>query len=180
MGDDRPSGRQMLRLGEGRAMIVSETALPQETRRTLMVEAAISIIPNAVVSALFVWLLFRGVQRIGLWGTQGVAFDLVPTTFMLTLMTTIGLTIIVRRRVQAGKAKPAAGSTRLPRNPVLRGIVLGLLMLLAFVPASVLALNLFWAGDWTFNQMLLFKIAYGIAIGLIATPLVVLAALRDR
>lgn len=161
-------------------MNVPTTATTDETRRTLKTEAAISIIPNAVVSALFVWLLFRGVKRISLWGIEGVAFDLVPTTFMLTLMTTIGLTIIVRRRVRAGKAKHAAGNTRLPRNPVLRGIALGLIMLLLFVPASVMALNLFWAGDWSFNQMLLFKIFYGIAVGLIATPLVVLAALRDR
>ena len=162
-------------------MDATTTATPGETRRTLTTEAAISIIPNALVSALFVWLLFRGVQRIGLWGMEGVAFDLVPTTFMLTLMTTIGLTTIVRRRVGAGKAKHAAGNTRLPRNPVLRGIALGLIMLLLlFVPASVMVLSVVWTGDWSFNAMLLFKIFYGIVVGLIATPLVVLAALRDR
>ena len=155
-------------------------ATPQETRKALASEAVISILPNALVSALFVWLLFRGVHRIGLWGIDGVGFDLVPTTFMLTLMTTIGLTIVVRRRLRAGKAKPAAGTSRLPKNPVLRGVVLGLLMLLLFVPATVLALSLSWAGEWSFIQMLIFKIIYGVAVGLIATPLVVLAALRDR
>lgn len=155
-------------------------ATPQETRKALTTEAAISILPNAIVSALFVWLLFRGVQHIRLWGMDGVAFDLVPTTFMLTLMTTIGLTIVVRRRVRAGKVKPASGTAKLPKNPVLRGIVLGLLMLVLFVPVTVMALTLFWAGDWSFTQMLVFKIIYGIAVGLIVTPLVVLAALRDR
>lgn len=155
-------------------------AAPAETRQMLRTEAAISIVPNALVSALFVWLLFRDADRIGLWGMQGIAFDLVPTTFMLTLMTTIGLTIVVRRRVRAGAARPAAGTTQLPRHPVLRGIVLGFAMLLLFVPASVLVLHLFGAGGWSFGEMLVFKIAYGVAVGVVATPIVVLAALRDR
>jgi hypothetical protein len=155
-------------------------ATPAETRRTVLTEAAISILPNALFSAFFVWLLFRGTQRIGLWGTDGVAFDLVPTTFMLTLITTVLVTWLVRRRVAAGATKPAPGVTRLPRNRLVRGIVLGLMMVVLLVPVTVAALTQVWAGDWSFAQMLWFKIFYGVALGLIVTPLVVLAALRDR
>lgn len=155
-------------------------ATQAETRRTMMIEAAISILPNALFSAFFVWLLFRGTRRIGLWGADGVAFDLVPTTFMLTLITTLLVTWLVRRHVAAGATRPAAGTTKLPRNRLVRGVLLGLLMVVLLVPVTIAALNQFWAGDWTFGQMLLFKVVYGVAVGLIVTPIVVLAALRDR
>ena len=149
------------------------------TQRILLTEAAISIVPNALVSALFVWLIFRGVDAIPLWGMNGVAFDLVPTTFMLTLMTTIALTLIVRARRRKGLPAAAPGALRLPHNLLPRAISLALLLCLLFVPASVLLLKLGWSGDWSYDRMMVFKIAYGVAVGLVATPLVVLAALRD-
>lgn len=149
------------------------------TQRRLAIESAISIVPNALVSALFVWLIFRGADTIPLWGTQGVAFDLLPTTFMLTLMTTIALTLIVRARRRKGLPAATPGSLGLPRNVVLRAVALALLLCVVFVPATVLVLGLVWDADWSYDQMMVFKIAYGISVGLVATPLVVLAALRD-
>jgi hypothetical protein len=146
-------------------------------------ETSISTIPNAVVSAGFVWLIFGSTAKIPLWGMDGLAFDLVPTTFMLTLMTTIALTLLMRKRLRDGAlVRPDAGGRplHLPRNPVLRGLVLGLGLLLIFVPVSVAALSAIWQGDWTFAQVLTFKIVYGVIVGWVATPLVVLAALREQ
>jgi hypothetical protein len=146
-------------------------------------ETLISTVPNAVVSAGFVWLLFGGQARIPLWGMNGLAFDLVPTTFMLTLMTTIALTLLFRKRRRDG-ALPAALADGtplpLPHNPVLRGLVLGMALLVLFVPASVAVLAAVWESDWPFAQVLGFKIVYGVAVGWVATPLVVLAVLRER
>ena len=146
-------------------------------------ETLISTVPNAVVSAGFVWLLFGGQPRIPLWGMNGLAFDLVPTTFMLTLMTTIALTLLFRKRRSDG-ALPASlaegAPLPVPHNPVLRGLVLGIVLLALFVPASIAVLAAVWQGDWPFAQVLAFKIAYGIAVGWVATPIVVLAVLRER
>lgn len=149
------------------------------TQRILATEAAVSVVPNAVVSALFVWLVFGGHGPIPLWGLHGLAFDLVPTTFMLTLMTTIALTLIVRARRRKGLAGAAPGFPPLPRALPLRAVALALLLCLVFVPLSVLLLRLGWSGDWSYGRVMAFKIAYGVAVGLVATPLAVLAALRD-
>ena len=149
------------------------------TQRILTTEAAISVVPNALVSALFVWLMFGGKARVPLWGSNGVAFDLVPTTFMLTLMTTIALTLIVRARRRKGLARVPPGAPRLPHNVVLRGIILGLTLCGAFLPVSIGLLWLGWEGDWSYGRVMTFKIVYGVAVGLVATPLAVLAALRD-
>jgi hypothetical protein len=161
-----------------RAKFTSDPASSVVLRETL-----ISTVPNAVVSAGFVWLLFGGQSHIPLWGMNGLAFDLVPTTFMLTLMTTIGLTLLLRKRRQSGTlavAAEAAAPLLLPRNPVLRGVVLGAALLLLFVPACVFILAAVWQDDWPFAWVLAFKIAYGVAVGWVATPLVVLAALREK
>ncbi|MEE4155229.1 MAG: hypothetical protein V2I27_13815 [Erythrobacter sp.] len=146
-------------------------------------ETLISTVPNAIVSAGFVWLVFGRQDRIGLWGISGLAFDLVPTTFMLTLMTTIALTLIFRkRRRDSGILNEASrgAALPLPRNPVARGVVLGLVLLVLFVPLSVAALSALWAGEWSYERVLVFKIIYGVIVGWVATPLVVLAALRER
>jgi hypothetical protein len=37
-----------------------------------------------------------------------------------------------------------------------------------------------WTDDWAFASVLVFKIAYGVLVGWVATPLVVLAAMRER
>lgn len=150
------------------------------TQRVLAIEAAISVIPNALFSALFVWLLFRDAKAIPLWGTKGVAFDLVPTTFMLTLVTTIGLTLVIRARRRKGALHVAdLGFPPLPRNVGARAVVLALSLSVLIVPVTVLALHLLWASNWSYAEMLAFKVAYGVMVGLVATPLVVLAALRD-
>lgn len=159
-------------------------ALPVEPPRGIVLrETMISTIPNAVVSAGFVWLIFGGQTRIPLWGMNGLAFDLVPTTFMLTLMTTIALTLLLRKRRRGGllpAAADAAAPLPLPHNPVLRGLVLGGTLLLLLVPASVAALSATWQGDWPYADVLVFKIIYGVLVGWVATPLVVLAVLRER
>jgi len=153
------------------------------TRGIVLRETLISTLPNAVVSAGFVWLLFGGQTRVPLWGMDGLAFDLVPTTFMLTLMTTIALTLLLRKRRRDGllaDGDPRIAPLPVPGNPVLRGIVFGLALLILFVPVSVLVLSAVWQGDWPFAQVLAFKIAYGVVVGWVATPLVVLAVLRER
>jgi len=150
------------------------------THQILATEAAISIVPNALVSALFVWLVFGGRAAVPLWGTGGLAFDLVPTTFMLTLMTTVALTLIVRARRRRGLPQVAPGQPRLPRNLVARGIVLGLTLCGVCLPGSIVLLWLGWDGDWSYARVMGFKIAYGVVVGLVATPLAVLAALRDE
>lgn len=161
-----------------RAKLTNDPANQVVLRETL-----ISTVPNAVISAGFVGLVFREQSRIPLWGMNGLAFDLVPTTFMLTLMTTIGLTLLFRRRRRSGSLPAMAHGAAplpLPHNAVLRGLVLGLALLLLFVPACVVLLAAVWQGDWPFAQVMAFKIAYGVAVGWVATPLVVLAVLRER
>ena len=151
-----------------------------EHSRYVMIETILSVILNTIVGGIFVFVMFSGMERIGLWGEAGLAFDLVPTVFMITLMTTIALTLLTRSRVKAGKVAPMRMDSRLPTNPILRGLVLALTATIALVPASVLILWLIWptTGDWSFMAVLVFKCVFSAALGLLVTPIIVRNALK--
>ena len=150
--------------------------------RYILTETVASAVLNAIVGGLFVFVVFGSVASIELWGPRGLAIDLLPTVFMITLMTTIALTIITRRRMLAGAVQPAEATTVLPANPVLRGLLLAIGATIVLVPASVAILSVVWrsTGDWTFTEVLLFKCIYSATLGFLVTPLIVISALRSR
>lgn len=151
-----------------------------DAKQFLAIQLGISAVLNALISALFVWIVFRGQDRIGLWGGKGLAADLVPTTFMITLMSAIALTIATRSAVRSGKVEARTGAWRLPRNPALRGLTLAFAATLILVPLSVAALAFLWESDWSYRTVMAFKIGYGVVLGTIVTPIIVYAALGDR
>jgi hypothetical protein len=154
--------------------------MEHERRKFLLTQQAVSVVLNAIISALFVWLVFGGLERIGLWGAAGLALDLVPTTFMITLMMGIALTLITRGAVRKGQLAPVPASTILPRSVFVRAPLLAFAATIILVPVTVALLWLLWERDWTYGEVMAFKIAYGIALGAIVTPIVIGAALRDR
>lgn len=151
-----------------------------EHSRYVMIETILSVILNTIVGGIFVFVMFGGMEQIGLWGEAGLAFDLVPTVFMITLMTTIALTLLTRSRMRAGKVAPIVMDSRLPKNPILRGLVLAVSATIAIVPVSVLILWLIWptTGDWSFVAVLIFKCIFSALLGLLVTPIIVRNALK--
>lgn len=149
--------------------------MSDDERRFLNVQLAISAVLNAAISALFVWLMFGGVDFVPLWGMEGLAFDLVPTTFMITLATTIALTIATRAKFGGEGARRG-----LPRNPVLRALVFAPLATILIVPPCVLALQLAWTEPWSYQRVMVFKVIYGVALGFVITPIIVRAAFAAR
>jgi len=149
--------------------------------RYIAIETRIGVVLNAIVGGAFVFLMFGGLANVGLWGMQGLAFDLLPTTFMISLMMTIGLTLMTRSRVQKGKIGPTAYNRRLPTNVILRGLTLAIIMTLLLVPLSIGLLMLLWTvtGDWPFLIVLGFKSAFSVLIGVVLTPVILRAAFND-
>jgi hypothetical protein len=161
-------------------MAPAETlALGAEQRRFLIVETVVNSILSGLLSAGFVWLIFGGRDLIPLWGTNGLAFDLVPTVFMITLMMTLGLTLFTRLRCSKGRAPMMEGRSRLPRNVVLRALAMALAATIIVVPLSVGLLALIGPQTWTYSAVMLFKIVLGVVLAAIITPVIVAGAMRD-
>lgn len=151
----------------------------QAQRAYLRTQLIVAAILNALLSALFVWLVFGGMERIELWGGTGLAADLVPTTFMITLMTTIGLTFATRATIRKGALEALPPVRWLPANVFLRALLLALGATLLLVPLSAGILAAIWTSDWSYEAVLWFKIAFGVALGFLVTPIVVRGALGD-
>lgn len=161
------------------SILSSAPPLNQAQRRFLGVEIVVNAIASGILSAAFVWLMFGGMALVPLWGMNGLAFDLVPTTFMITLMMTLGLTLFTRWRCATGRAPRCAGRSRLPTRVWLRAPLLAVTLTLLLVPASVLLLHLFGPDPWSYGAVMVFKILYGVALAAAITPVILLAAMRD-
>ena len=153
--------------------------MSRDQRKFLNIQLAVSAVLNAVFSAGFVVLLFGGMEQVGLWGMDGLAFDLVPTTFMITFITTLVLTIVTRNAAHQGLT-PLPEPHRLPSSVLLRAAALGAGAVILLVPPMVLVLWLVWNGDWSYGSVMVFKIIYGVALGFVVIPTVVRAALADK
>ena len=141
-------------------------------------ETAVSVIISSALTILMVLVVFGRPSAIAVWGGSGWMRDCVPQSFMIALMCTLMPGLMAQRNVRAGRVSTIAGATRLPRNLVVRGLVLAAA---AAVLGTALAAALASASQLQslpFGVALASKVAYGAAIAAWITPLAVRAALR--
>ncbi|MFS2027215.1 hypothetical protein [Massilia sp. CT11-137] len=158
--------------------------VPDGHRFYIRRERLIAVVINLVLSLAFTALLFSNVQHVPLWGVGGIAFDLVPTVFMLTLMGNLAMTVTTRRRLRDGAIAPMPArlcgwvACALPRNGVLRVALVASVVTVAVVPVSVLVLWLSGLDSMSYQQYLGFKALYGPAVGALSTGIIIKAALK--
>ena len=151
----------------------------------IKLETIISMVINTLFCAVFAWFPFRGVEAVPLWGAQGLVVVLLPTTFMITFMTTVAETLLTRKRLGAGRlAAPGVSAPAwlgwLPVHWLLRALALGLVMTVLLVPAAsllLMALGIEWL-PWA--NFFAFKLGYGAGLALVVTPLILQAAINDK
>jgi len=144
------------------------------------VQTAIGVTVNLVLGALFTILNF-GDGQAAFWGFGGLAFDFVPATFVPVAGMTIGLTLATRAKRRTGKAPSLAGGPLpLPRNLLLRAGLFAAGSTLALGGIGLAALTALWTPSLDFQTLLAFKLAYAALVALVMTPLITVAALRDR
>lgn len=158
-------------------------ALSAAQRRYVRTETIVSIVLNAAVSALFVWIVFRGQDVIPLWGAQGLVVDLIPTCFAITLMSTIAMTLLTRVRLKRNRVERVSTTTGiarfLPRALPLRAFAFALAVTVIAVPLSAAALALVGFDGRAYNTVLAFKIAYGAVLAVLISPPILVRALAD-
>lgn len=177
-------GRSPMRLGtDGRLGV---------DRRWILVNAvAITAMVNLVVNAAVAWLTTIGVRRVPLWATPIVGgpstiADTLGTLFVLPLVTCVLVSAAVRRDVRAGRLLPLERGrwrrlSHLPVGAIQRGLVLGSICLAALSAPTVAVLLVVHLGNLSDAQFVLFKALFAVALGLVATPVIAVAALaRER
>lgn len=132
-------------------------------------EAAVSAVINALISTGFFFAFFSGISSIPIWGSAGYAFDFVPQSFAVSLMSALVPGLIARKKLTSG----TVGGTAVPTVPgifvraiawAIGGLVIG---------AGLAALVLKVSGIETIASApaLIVKIVYGAVLGAIVTYL---------
>ena len=157
--------------------------LSAEHRRYIRIETTINAVINAAISALFVWVAFRGMAAIPLWGNPGMALDLVPTCVAITLVSAVILTVLTRVRLARGRVRgldtPRGPAAWLPRNLALRALTAALVVTAVAVPATIAVLMLVDADGASYSHVMAFKVLYGFALSVAISPALLLRALAD-
>jgi hypothetical protein len=148
-------------------------------------ETLISMVINSVLTLLFFLLLFGGMAHVPLWGMGHWAFDFIPQSLMIALMSTLIPGLLTRRAVASGRIIANGPPSRLPANPVVRAVLVALAVT-AIVVALVAAAHFMASADHAapgtipFAAALAIKLAYAAVLAAAVTPPGLRAALAAR
>jgi hypothetical protein len=149
-------------------------------RRYLLVETSINAVINGVLSLFFAWIVFGKLEVVELAGSAGLAADFLPQTFMVALMSTLVPTLLTRTRVRQSRvAALAAAPVPLPRNLLLRALLVAVIAVLLLGGAAMLLTPVFVAGPMPRDSVLVLKVIYGALISVPITLLALRCALAD-
>jgi hypothetical protein len=148
-------------------------------RRLLLVETAVAVVVNCLLSVVAAYLFAGKMRQVPLWGTGGMAVDLFPTFFMITLMTSLIPTLLIRRRLATGAIEPLsvpARSRLAGVRPVTRALLFAAAAALLLAPSTAALLGLLGLAQLPFGAFVAFKAGLAIVYAAaIAPPLVALA-----
>lgn len=148
--------------------------------RYVATETTLSVFINVILALVMTTLLFHD-KELQLWGSGGVVFDLMLSTALPVFAMTIGLTKLTRRRRTAGAAPEAGGKMwGAQRKLITRAILFVTAAILLLAVPAVWLLLMSWHVGFSFTRFLVVKMFYGALVGWVATPVIVLAALKEK
>ena len=112
---------------------------PEALQRYIRGESIKNLFINIVINAAIAWWLLKDVAAISAWGEKGYGPDLIITAFLLSAIIS-GIFIALHRRkrnsgIFAGLPAQTSGlAARLPFNPWLAALALGLIGVVCAVP----------------------------------------------
>jgi hypothetical protein len=149
-------------------------------------ETVIAIVVNVTLTGIITYLMFHDHGEIGLWGKNGIFFDLIPTILIMTFLMTVAITAVTRMRIKKGTAPALPWQStehsvfRFFSGPFLiRGLLLGLSALLILLPSTTGLLLIFEKFSMTVIQLIVFKTFLAMFIALIFAPAILVLAMSD-
>jgi hypothetical protein len=136
--------------------------LSPDHRRFLLFEQGIGGgLVNLAIAALLCWLLFRHAERVPVTGSQGMVVDTIASAFMIPFATCLIVTRIVRRQVRRGRIPLLDRDlfcALMPRNILLRAILLGFVCAATIYPIIVVGCISLGANSVSIQHFWLFKL----------------------
>jgi hypothetical protein len=148
-----------------------------DVQRYIVIETAISIVINTLISIAFVFLVFGRADHVASWA---LILDALPQSFMIALMSTFVPTLLTRKRLSAGKIPGLPGS--LPRwaaSLPVRAIAAAAAFAALGVLANAVLIALAAPEALPFSTVVVLKACYGAVLALIVTPIMLRLALQE-
>jgi len=149
-------------------------------RQFLLVEQGVgSGVVNFAINGAIAWAMFRDMPIVPLWGQQSIAGDTIGTTFLLPFFTCLIVTVLARRRVEAGKLAALEWNGRshsllawVPQGTFRRALALGLVTAVVVAPPTLLTLAGLGVTDLRFARFLAFKATFAAVLAVVVTPII--------
>jgi hypothetical protein len=169
--------------------------LRSEHRRWLVANAIIiPIFANAVLNGAIAWVTSLGERAVPLLSIpliQKPSTHTLGTLVVLPFVTTLLVTVSVRREQQLGRLAPLKLQSRLvqwlnhewlnhvPTKLLRHAGRFALICLVLLGPLSIVALVASDFGGITPSSFVLYKVIFGVCLGIVVTPLIALAAMAE-
>lgn len=153
--------------------------MPEDSvKRYILRETATAALINALFSLGFAWAFFRTIEFVS---QQELILDALPQSFAVTLFGVLIPTLITRARIYSGKieALPYRRS-RLPRNPILRAVSMGILAAFGGALLHLLVLRGLRIESMSISTLYTYKPIYGVLLTCIVTPIGLRIALSEQ
>ena len=149
-------------------------------RAYLRAETGLSIAINMVLSLVFFLIVFGLAPSIPVAGIGGYAFDFLPQSFMIALMSTLMPGIITAGRIRSGRIRgaPVAGEAQSVGALIRRSVLTAAAALLIGVVIAAVLLAVATSVALTWGWALFAKLLYGGLLAAIITPIGLRVALR--
>lgn len=139
--------------------------MTRRQHRYIATEATIGATISAMLSVVFVLLMFGGHSPVPVAGPTGLVMDALPQGFATALMATLVPTWLTRRRLARGTILPAAPARTTPPAPLLVRAI-GMAALGAALTTGLTALLLVGGNDdLALPTVLIGKTIWGFALG---------------
>jgi hypothetical protein len=164
--------------------------LPDPNRRWIFVNALlVTALINVVVNVAIDLLSLGGRDSVPMWGAPivgpSVLWTVIGTLFLLPRITCVLTTGAVRRDIRRGTLEPLRPDqahrwlAELPAGRWRRGAEIGAFAVIILAPPTLLLLAILGFPDLDRTQYVVWQTAYAVALGMIVTPLIALAAMAD-
>lgn len=156
--------------GHRRFLLIDQCAIP----------AFINLIANGGIS----WIANHSAKSISIWGSPGVAPDLILTGFLLPVIICLITSAQIKGKVRSGQLA-AVPLSRLPllkwfqRPAWVRALMLGISGVVLAAGPVVLALTLAQAESFPFWSLVLFKGLWSMLLAAVVCPLIAWWALAN-
>jgi len=160
--------------------IIPVAADPEAAESYLKRESIVGAVISTVFGIAFFFIFFGFSGPVAVWGPGNYAFDFIPSGFFLVFFATVVPGFLTKMKLAKGQLSPFQGSTtRLPRNPILRGIVLGVISAVCCGVLGFLAMKGIGADTIPWAPAFVSKVIISLVVGYIGTRTGLKAALAE-